>query len=225
MPALRAELSGLQPQVRDLPFYSTVAGQVADGDALNAAYWARNLRAPIRFWDAIQALVAEGHTQFVELSPHPTLVAALDDGLAALGVRGWVTSTLWRDRPAGHTLLEAIGALYCAGAPITWPIPSRRHIVTALPTYPFQNKRFWLESRAPAVRPNHEHRTGPRQPLDWPGTRLHSPLLPGVLFETSLSAAKTPFLADHRIDGRIVVAGAAHPSLPLSAAAEATKTD
>jgi acyl carrier protein len=39
------------------------------------------------------------------------------------------------------------------------------------------------------------------------------------LFETRFSAAQLPFLDDHRIDGRLVVAGATHLSLALSAAA------
>ena len=226
LPALQAELADLQPQANARPFYSTVTGQAADGAALDAAYWARNLRAPIQFWGAVQALVADGHTHFVELSPHPTLVAALNDGLRALGVSGQATATLWRDRPARQTLLTTIGALYCAGVPIRWPqISSQRHIVAALPTYPFQNERYWLESSGPVVRSDNGHRREPRLPVDWPGSRLHSPLLAGVLFETSLSAAKVPFINDHRIDGRIVVAGAAHVSLALSAAAAATQAD
>jgi acyl transferase domain-containing protein/acyl carrier protein len=209
-----------------LPFYSTVTGQAADGATLDAAYWTRNLREPIQFWDVLQVLVADGHSHFVELSPHPTLVAALNDGLRALGASGRATATLWRDRPPRQALLTTIGALYCAGVPITWPqLPAQRHIAAALPTYPFQNERFWLEPSGQVVRADNGHRHKSRQPLDWPGARLHSPLLAGVLFETRLSAARVPFLNDHRIDGRIVVAGAAHLSLALSAAAEATKSD
>jgi myxalamid-type polyketide synthase MxaE and MxaD len=221
LPMLTSELAGIEPQTGELPFYSTVTGRLADGAALDGAYWAQNLRAPVRFWEAVQALAADGHTLFVELGPHPTLVAALADGLRALGLIGQATASLRRDRPAQETLLAAVGALYCAGAPITWPAePAQRRAVAALPTYPFQNERYWLESGGRAV----AHPAAQAQP-GWPGAEVRSPMLAGALFQTSLSAAAFPWLNDHRIDGRIVVAGAAHLSLALSAAAAANQRD
>ena len=226
LPALQAELAGLRPQTGALPFYSTVTGQLTDGADLDAAYWARNLRAPVLLWNALQALVADDHTLFVELSPHPTHLSALADGLRALGVAGQVLPTLYRDRPARQTLLTTLGALYCAGAPLSWPssAPQRRHSA-ALPTYPFQNERHWLTANPPVVRAASGQRAESPAPLNWPGVRRHSPMFAGALFETSLSAAQAPFLKDHQIDGRIVVAGAAHVSLALSAAAVANKAD
>ncbi|MCC7360975.1 MAG: SDR family NAD(P)-dependent oxidoreductase [Anaerolineales bacterium] len=221
LPALTADLAGLQPQAGAVPFYSTVTGRLTAGAALDAAYWAGNLRAPVQFWAALQALVADGHTFFVELSPHPTHLSALADGLRALGLAGQaaVAPTLHRDRPARHTLLTTLGALYCAGAPLTWPasVSPRRH-VAALPTYPFQNERHWLAARPAESRPPTGRRAAP---VNWPGVQLHSPLFAGTLFETTLSAVQLPFLQDHQIDGQLVVAGAAHIALALSAAAAA----
>ena len=219
VPALRLELSDIHPQPSQVPFYSSVTGQVAAGAALDGAYWARNLRETIQFWPAIQSLAADGYTHFVELGPHPTLAAALSDGLRTLGVPGLVTATLRRDQPASQGLLTALSALYCAGAPVQWPTSARRDLAADLPTYPFQNKRYWLEPGS-AVRLDGTHRFQPAAAFNWPGTRLRSPLLKGVLFETRLNAATMPFLNDHRLGGKIVVAGATHLSLALSAAAE-----
>jgi len=42
-------LDGLQPQAAGVPIYSTVTGEVTDGAALDATYWARNLRQPVLF--------------------------------------------------------------------------------------------------------------------------------------------------------------------------------
>src|SRR5205807_57184 len=58
LPGLEQELVGLQPQAGGLPFYSTVTGQLMAGDDLDGAYWARNLRAPVQLWGAVQSLVA-----------------------------------------------------------------------------------------------------------------------------------------------------------------------
>ena len=85
----------------------------------------------------------------------------------------------------------------------------RRKVV--LPAYPFQRQRYWP---APVVR-------GRR------GSEVVGPLvdrrvrLPGrgeTLFETALSVARFPFLADHQVYGTVVAPGAYHVALALSAA-------
>ncbi len=46
-------------------------------------------------------------------------------------------------------MLEAVAALYRAGAPIDWPaFEAGRGRRTALPTYPFERQRFWLDDVA-----------------------------------------------------------------------------
>src|SRR5579859_5517144 len=159
LPALEAALADLQPRAGVLPFYSSVTGQLTDGAELDAAYWARNLRAPVQLWPALQALAADGHTLFVELSPHPTHLSALADGLRALAVSGAVLPTLRRDRPAREILLLTLGSLYCAGVAVDWNrVAPHRQAVTVLPTYPFQRERFWVDLPAGKVAP---HRGGP----------------------------------------------------------------
>ena len=135
---------------------------------LDAAYWARNLRAPVQFWNAMQALVTDGHTLFVELSPHPTHVTALADGLRALGVTGAALPTLRRDQPVADTLLTTLGALYCAGVALDWrQIAPQRHAAHRLPTYPFQRERYWVDLPRQLVRAQTRGHAG-----EWSGVRL-----------------------------------------------------
>ncbi|OYV68050.1 MAG: hypothetical protein B7Z74_08825, partial [Deltaproteobacteria bacterium 21-66-5] len=71
--ALAQALEGLAPRRESVPIYSTVTGQVSSGQALDALYWARNMREPVLFSAAVQRLLEDGHDIFLEVSPHPIL--------------------------------------------------------------------------------------------------------------------------------------------------------
>ena len=51
-------LNGLEPRNELLPIYSTVTGQIRNGLEFDASYWARNMREPVLFSTAVQALGA-----------------------------------------------------------------------------------------------------------------------------------------------------------------------
>ncbi len=81
MEPCRAELvhvlKGLKARPTSIPMISTVTAEaVADG-ALDAAYWGRNLRELVRFADAVNTLLAQGITAFLEIGPHPVLAATI----------------------------------------------------------------------------------------------------------------------------------------------------
>src|SRR5207302_514883 len=96
-------------------------------------------------------------------------------------------------------VLEAAGRLYLEGVALDWArvMPGRR---VALPTYPFQRKRYWLGSGI-GVAP----RRGDGSPLE----RTGHPLLGSVLavgegekvFEARLGVGSTPYLGEHRVFG------------------------
>ena len=60
-----------------MPLYSTVLNARVDGPECGTGYWMRNLREPVLFSDAVQALIRDGHDIFVEVSPHPILLAEM----------------------------------------------------------------------------------------------------------------------------------------------------
>ncbi|MDW6065518.1 acyltransferase domain-containing protein [Streptomyces sp. FXJ1.4098] len=64
-------LDGIAPRAADIPFYSTVDGRWAEPSELDAAYWYRNLRSPVRFAHAVHALTETDHHTYIEVSPHP----------------------------------------------------------------------------------------------------------------------------------------------------------
>ncbi|MFI7103275.1 type I polyketide synthase [Streptomyces sp. NPDC050161] len=143
LPDLRRALKSLTPGAERVPFVSTVTGRVHPGETLDAGYWARNLREPVRFADAVDRIAADGPAVFLELGPHPVLVPALQDLLR--GRDSAAVGTLRRDRPHRETLALALAGLHTGGVALDWdrtPLPAGR--LTALPAYPWQRRRYWI---------------------------------------------------------------------------------
>ncbi|NUT48632.1 MAG: type I polyketide synthase, partial [Saccharothrix sp.] len=140
---LLADLAGITPRPAEVPFYSTVTDGLVE--TVDAAYWYRNLREPVRFDRATEALLTAGHEVFVEVSPHPVLVPTLDVPLA--------TGTLRREHGDPGEFLTAAGRLFVAGVDVDWTpaLPPAGRV--DLPTYAFQHETFWLTSATPAVDP------------------------------------------------------------------------
>src|SRR6185503_20854043 len=75
---LLQELSVVSPRAGRVPIYSTVRGEVSDGASFDASYWVQNLRDPVQFAGAVERLLDAGHGLFVEVSPHPILLPAIE---------------------------------------------------------------------------------------------------------------------------------------------------
>ncbi|MCY1057569.1 type I polyketide synthase [Nannocystis sp. SCPEA4] len=150
------QMAALQPLLRErlgttpvprraaLRLFSTVTGAPADGTELGPDHWVRGLTEPVQFAAAVGHALAAGHRLFIEVGPHPTLVADLR-ACAATTPDSLVVPTLWRDRPARPALLRALAELHVAGQPLDLAalFPGRRRLV-ALPTYPWQRRDHWL---------------------------------------------------------------------------------
>ncbi|WP_394847335.1 acyltransferase domain-containing protein [Pendulispora brunnea] len=142
---LARELVGLVPKPATRPMYSTVTGARLTGMELTAAYWADNVRQPVRFADAVHAAIDAGARDFLEIGPHPVLSANLRQCLVDQSTPGRVVSTLRRAEPEFPRLLRALAALYTRGHAVNFHAlyPMRQPVVT-LPTYPWQRKPYWL---------------------------------------------------------------------------------
>ena len=125
------------------PVVTNVTGDfLAAGATLDADYWCQQMRAPVRFAQAIGALNARGHQCFLEVGPHPVL-SALGRQCVPDEPTVWAAS-LRRDGNDGEEVLSGLGELYGAGAEIDWQsvYPNSRSDGVVLPTYPFQRRSF-----------------------------------------------------------------------------------
>ena len=155
---LEQVLAGVAPRGCEPVFYSAVTGTAVDPAALDAGYWYRNLREPVRFAAAATAAAAAGNTVFLEVSPHPVLTVWLQETLEAdqraQGLGGssgpvagtGVTGTLRRDDGGPARFLTSLGQLHSYGVPVDWAgvLAGTGGRPADLPTYAFQEERFWL---------------------------------------------------------------------------------
>ncbi|MFJ9399768.1 type I polyketide synthase, partial [Streptomyces californicus] len=146
---LLTDLAPVAPRSGDVPFYSTVTGGLLDTAELDAGYWYRNMREPVAFQAATEALAGEGHRLFVECSPHPVLGPAIQDTAEPTAV----VPTLRRQEGGPDRLLASAGEAWAHGAPVDWRslFPGARRV--DLPTYAFQKQRYWpMPGAAPVAR-------------------------------------------------------------------------
>ncbi|MFY0568050.1 type I polyketide synthase [Archangium lansingense] len=216
-PELLAALQGISPRAARVPICSTVTGVMTDGAAFDAGYWADNLREPVLFSKAVERLAVEGHDIFIELSPHPILLPAVEQHLRHLGREGAVLPSLRREEDERGSMLSSLGALYAMGHEVDLqrqhPVRGRR---VALPTYPWQRERFWVEAPARARRA----REAGHHPLL--GAHLALAGQEGAhLWQTELSADSPAYLEDHVVHGEVIFPGAAYLEMALAGAAEA----
>ncbi|NTX60835.1 type I polyketide synthase [Myxococcus sp. CA051A] len=216
-PELLAALQGISPRASRVPICSTVTGALTDGAAFGASYWADNLREPVLFSTAIERLAVDGHDIFIELSPHPILLPAVEQHLRHLGREGAVLPSLRRNEDERGSMLSSLGSLYAMGHAVDL---QRQHPVrglrAALPTYPWQHERFWFESspRARQVLVAGQH------PLL--GSHVALAGEDGAhLWQTGLLADSPAYLGDHVVHGEVVLPGTGYLEMALAGAAEA----
>ncbi|WP_344469791.1 type I polyketide synthase, partial [Kitasatospora kazusensis] len=143
------ELAPISPRDGDIPFYSSVTGELLDTAGLDAAYWYTNLRQPVRFDLAVQALRAAGHGTFIESSPHGVLTFAINETLEEAGAEEvLVLGTLRRGEDSWRSFLGSLAELHVSGAAVDWStlIADRAPQRIALPGYAFQRERYWPQA-------------------------------------------------------------------------------
>jgi acyl transferase domain-containing protein len=152
-----------------IPYVANLTGDwVTDELAADPAAWGRQLREPVRFAEGARALLATG-SALLEVGPGNTL-GTIARASASPAEEPIVVASLpgaGATEPAERVLTEAVGRLWVAGAGVDLPTyarsrPARR---TALPTYPFERSRYWLETQ-PRTR-----RRGPALAADGHGVR------------------------------------------------------
>jgi acyl transferase domain-containing protein/acyl carrier protein len=207
-------LYGVHSRPETVPLYSTVIGKASAALDLDAAYWVKNLREPVLFSLAVERLLADGHTVFVELSPHPILLPAVQQTLRHLGKEGTVLPSLRREEDEQAVMLGSLGALFDLGRPVRWDVVNPAGRPVRLPSYPWQRDRFWLEETR-----KKKDRSASGHPLL--GTHVRSAADGTHFWDVELGTEAIPWLADHRVQGSVVLPAAAYLEMALAAAHEA----
>lgn len=137
-----------------LEIFSTSLGGAAGAEALcDPQYWGEQLMNPVRFAAAVGAAVQDEHCILLEVGPGRTLAnlarQCLANAPAGEPNAGPVMSCLGPAQSPGcdlEHLLSAVGRTWMGGLTPDWDgmrTGARRRV--ALPTYPFERKRFWAQ--------------------------------------------------------------------------------
>jgi myxalamid-type polyketide synthase MxaB len=202
---------------------SNLDGRRAEPSIATAEYWVEHVRRPVQFGAGMAALAREGFNVFLEVGPKPALLPMARQTITDSGAL-WLSS-FGEGQDDWQAMLRSLAKLYERGARIDWNAfdrdYKRRRVVA--PTYPFQRQRYWVNVNG--HRPAAQRVEEPPAPNSFAGARLRLPLSREVRFETRFGTGSPGWLKDHKLFDTVVVPGAAHISLVLSAVFEAFATD
>jgi|GEM_PF-3541583 len=171
--AVAKQVTYNQPKI---PLISNVTGTEVGAEITTAEYWVNHVRQPVKFAQSMKTLEEQGYETFLEIGPKPILLGMgrqcltedIGEWLPSLCPNQIpLPSPLERGKPEDAALLKdgksedtallkdewqqmlsSLGKLYAKGSQIDWSgfdsDYSRQKV--ALPTYPFQRERYWVET-------------------------------------------------------------------------------
>jgi amino acid adenylation domain-containing protein len=239
-------LQGIAPRAGELALFSSVTAQACAGTALDATYWGKNLRDPFLFDDTIRRMAESGYSLFVELGPHPILSGAIGDLQQELKRELVTLPSLKREQDERGVMLGTVAALYERKLAPAWnKLHPRGGRLVALPTYRWQEERFWpsKEDLEPAGRGSASAASAPGTASAAAAARdatrevardaaaprtprrlAFAPPIAGAeaalsdFWELELSLGSHPYIADHVVQGEVTVPGTAQLELAFDAA-------
>jgi acyl transferase domain-containing protein len=146
LPPFRSAMRGVALAMPEVPFYSAVTGRREAAGVTDVDLWVRQIREAVRFGPAVQAMLGDGLTVFLEIGPGSTLSglvrrAAPQGPLVVPGIpKAREDRAIW----------QHLGQLWLTGCAIDWQRVAAgdepRRI--PLPTYPYDRKRHWINPPA-----------------------------------------------------------------------------
>src|SRR5271154_5755414 len=218
---LAEALSGIEPQSTRTVFFSTVTGGILDTAELTADYWFRNIRQTVEFASAVRTASATGYRTFIESSPHPALIAGIEDtatGCVGDGAEVTVVPTLGREDGGLTRFLSSAAQAFVSGVKVDWRAAVPGAGFVELPTYAFERRRFWLSGDGGAIDAAGLGLGASEHALL--GAVVDLPESGGVVLTGRLSPATQSWLSDHAVDGLAVFPAAGFVELAIRAGDE-----
>ncbi len=213
----RKFVEGVQFSAPAFEVISNVTGESGGEELQNPEYWCQHIRQAVRFADSMHCLAKKKPAVFLEIGPKPILTA-MGQACVTDESTSWLSSLRGRDDDC-RNMFTSLGRLFESGAIVDWQAFSADCQFTkiALPTYPFQHQRCWIEFDAPRrERPasagaNNGHDTHPLFDLRMEVAGKET------VYQTTLSADRLGYLGEHQVFDAVVVPAALFAELALSA--------
>ena len=210
MSALHSRFRVLSLQRPTVEMFSALTGGVIDDDIRSPEYWVMQSSQPFDMPAVVAAWLDTRPAAALEIGPGTTMLGIARRCAPSASLE-WLPS-LRRDTDEVQ-MLDSLAALHVLGAAVDWnQFEATRWPVATLPFTPFQLQDFWLPDPQRASRIP----SGGDAGAVWLGERLPSPVRVAQ-FLAEVDSRTVPFLRDHRVHDRIVVAASAHVSRCLAA--------
>jgi phthiocerol/phenolphthiocerol synthesis type-I polyketide synthase E len=204
----RRELGRIELRPPTIPFVSGVTGTwITPERATDPEYWCSHLRQPVMFANGIETLVGKTPWTLLEVGPGNVLSTFARQRTPAPAPGSVLNSLPHVSNRQGdyEFLLSQIARLWSAGYDIRWDaLPeSQQHRRIALPTYPFERRRCWVERNE---RPTVPRVTRSSDIQDWtyvPSWMRSSGALSGEIGASSYLLFADPFGVMDELAGRL----------------------
>ncbi|MCK8645656.1 type I polyketide synthase [Mycobacterium colombiense] len=217
-------LHGLAPRSSAVAFFSTVTGEPMDTAGLDADYWFQSIRHTVQFERAVRSACDAGYQAFIESSPHPVLMAAIEDTMPD-SERACVIPSLGRDDGGLDRFWLSAAQAHVSGVAVDWraAMAGLGGRAVDLPTYGFVRQHFWLPGGSAGTQDvatlglaAAEH--------GLLGAVVPRPDSGGVVLTGRLSTASQAWLADHAVGETVLFPGAGFVELAIRAGDEVGAT-
>lgn len=197
----------------NVKMFSSLTGREINGSILDGNYWVRNMISPVKYVDAIEALMNQPAEEFpdmmVELGPGASLRSPTMEILSAIASVSKIPyhHALSRNSNGVASLLNLVGDLWSNGCNI-----NMKNVVSQgdnkgplkclsnLPLYPWNHsKSYWFESHLSVASRFREY---PRQDLIGARTADSTPFEPR--WRGFLRISENPWIQDHQIQKTII---------------------
>jgi phthiocerol/phenolphthiocerol synthesis type-I polyketide synthase E len=147
----REVVAGVKLRPPQLPYLSNLSGGwVTTEEATDPNYWADHICATVRFADNLTKLLANENAVLLELGPGHMLARIARQHPARQSSHVIVSSMRHPEQSQDDAavILDALGQLWLAGIEPEWKkfYKRERRRRLPLPTYPFDRRRYWIES-------------------------------------------------------------------------------
>ncbi|XP_061094914.1 phenolphthiocerol/phthiocerol polyketide synthase subunit C-like [Conger conger] len=205
---IQSSIGSLQENEMEAELFSTVTGEMcSQGDFSSGRYWARNIREPVAFEQALRSAANnKKNIVFLEIGPRRALQRNI---METLGNDISVFPSIQPDKDH-ETLFTAVSKLFEMGVNVNWERLYNGHEVPPrpIPRYQFDcvKKDVYFE----AVRQGNETTSWTLHPVIRP-TKQSS-----TEFTCNLSSDATKYMSEHKNNGVALVPGALYVELALA---------
>jgi NADP-dependent 3-hydroxy acid dehydrogenase YdfG/acyl carrier protein len=188
-------------------------------------YWVDHILATVNFVSCMGTLSSVGVNSYIELGPDAVLLGMGSLCVEDSGSSLWLPS-LRKQRDDHAVLCDSVGRYYVNGGEPDWGgyYAGREGLRVQLPGYAFQRQRYWIRAGGHTKTDiNFFEVSSVAYPLT--GLKLKSPEDTQAQYVLNINKTDYPYLYDHVVYGKPVMAGAFYVSVLLSIGAGEYKTD